>query len=290
MIWAQTIVNGLLLGGLYGLFGLGLAFSFGIMRLVNVAHGEFIVLAAYLGASLLSLVPVSPFVVILPVCAAMFAIGWALQSALLNRVVDKGPIPPMLITFGLSIVVRNLLVQIYTADVRAIHVGGIELKGWTIGGLTVGAFPLIVFSATLIVFLTLQFIISKTMVGRVLRATADDREIVQTFGVNYRQVYNAALGLAVALSALAGLLLAMRSSFSPFAGQDRLLISFEVVIVGGLGSFWGALLGGLALGVAQVVGLKISPNSGLLFAHIAFFSILFVRSFDLRGTTWGRAS
>ena len=141
----------------------------------------------------------------------------------------------------------------------------------------------------MIVFLTLQFIISKTMVGRVLRATADDREIVQTFGVNYRQVYNAALGLAVALSALAGLLLAMRSSFSPFAGQDRLLISFEVVIVGGLGSFWGALLGGLALGVAQVVGLKISPNSGLLFAHIAFFSILFVRSFDSRGATWGHS-
>ncbi len=127
MIWAQTIVNGLLLGGLYGLFGLGLAFAFGIMRLVNVAHGEFIVLAAYLGTSLLSLVPVSPFVVILPVCVVMFGVGWGLQSALLNRVVDKGPIPPMLITFGLSIVIRNLLVQIYTADVRAIHVGDFDL-------------------------------------------------------------------------------------------------------------------------------------------------------------------
>ena len=290
MIWAQTIVNGLLLGGLYGLFGLGLAFAFGIMRLVNVAHGEFIVLAAYLGTSLLSLVPVSPFVVILPVCVVMFGVGWGLQSALLNRVVDKGPIPPMLITFGLSIVIRNLLVQIYTADVRAIHVGDFELLGWNIGGLTVGAFPLVVFSAALVVFLALQFIISKTMVGRVLRATADDKEIAQTFGVNYRRVYNAALGLAVALSALAGLLLAMRSSFSPFAGQDRLLISFEVVIVGGLGSFWGALLGGLTLGVAQVVGLKISPNSGLLFAHIAFFAILFARSFDLCSATWERAN
>jgi len=290
LIWLQTIVNGLLLGGLYGLFGLGLAFAFGTMKLINVAHGEFIVLAAYLGMSLLSFAPISPFLMVVLVCAVMFAIGWSLQTALLNRVVDKGLIPPMLITFGFSVAIRNLLVQFYSADVRAIHIGDLELLGWNIGGLTVGAFPLMIFLTTLIVFLALQFIISRTAFGRVLRATADDHEIVQTFGVNFRSVYSVALGLAVALSALAGLLLAMRSSFSPFAGQDRLLISFEVVIVGGLGSFWGALLGGLALGVAQVVGLQVYPDSGLLFAHVAFFAILLVKSFELRKPQWGRAS
>ena len=240
MIWAQTIVNGLLLGGLYGLFGLGLAFSFGIIRLVNVAHGEFIVLAAYLGASLLSLVPVSAFVVILPVCAAMFAIGWTLQSALLNdrrqgadtadadhlRLVDRHP------QFAGS----DLHCGRARDPCRRHRTEGLDHRRPDSGGVPADR-----------LFADFDRVSDAAIHhlenhgGPVLRATADDREIVQTFGVNYRQVYNVALGLAVALSALAGLLLAMRSSFSPFAGQDRLLISFEVVIVGGLGSFWGAL-------------------------------------------------
>jgi branched-chain amino acid transport system permease protein len=280
MSFVEAFINGLMVGGLYGLFGLGLALAFGIMRVVNIAHGEFIVLAAYLGVSLLTLTPLPLVAVVVCVAIAAFALGWLLQAALLNRVLGPNPVPGMVITIGLSIVMRNLLVKIYGSNIRSIEVGPLQDVGVDVFGVSIGVLPLLIFAAAVILFVATNFLLTRTTIGRAFRAAADDFEILETLGFNRRRVYSAAMGLAVTLSALAGLLLAMRSSFSPFSGAERLLISFEVVIIGGLGSLRGCFLGGLFLGVVQVVGLRINPNSGPLFGHLAFFVILLARQMD----------
>jgi branched-chain amino acid transport system permease protein len=280
MSFVEAFINGLMVGGLYGLFGLGLALAFGIMRVVNIAHGEFIVLAAYLGVSLLTLTPLPLVAVVVCVAIAAFALGWLLQAALLNRVLGPNPVPGMVITIGLSIVLRNLLVKIYGSNIRSIEVGPLQDLGVDIFGVSIGVLPLLIFAAAVILFVATNFLLTRTTIGRAFRAAADDFEILETLGFDRRRVYSAAMGLAVTLSALAGLLLAMRSSFSPFSGAERLLISFEVVIIGGLGSLRGCFLGGLFLGVVQVVGLRLNPNSGPLFGHLAFFVILLARQMD----------
>jgi branched-chain amino acid transport system permease protein len=274
MDWIETIINGLLVGSLYGLFGLGAAFTFGIAKIVNVAHGEFIVLAGFIGVLLVALVPVHPLLLLPVVVGIVFCIGYLFQMLLLNRVVGKDPLPPMLMTFGVSIILKNLMVQVFGATPRSINVGGLRFLGVDVFGLRLGALPLIIFGVSTSLFLALHFWLKYARFGRVLRATGDEQQIVQLFGVNYRRAFNFATGLALSLSAAAGMMLAMRSTITPFTGGDRLLIAFEVVIVGGLGSMWGALLGGLLLGVTHLVGLKLDPNSGLLYAHIMFFLIL----------------
>jgi branched-chain amino acid transport system permease protein len=239
------------------------------------------VLAAYLGVSLLTLTPLPLPVVVVCVAIAAFALGWVLQAAILNRVLGPNPVPGMVITMGLSIVLRNALVKIYGSNIRSIDVGALQDWGVNILGVSIGVLPLLIFSAAIVLFGATNFLLTRTTAGRAFRAAADDFEILETLGYDRRRVYSAAMGLAVTLSALAGLLLAMRSSFSPFSGAERLLIAFEVVIIGGLGSLRGCFLGGLFLGVVQVVGLRLNPNSGPLFGHLAFFIVLLAKQMDL---------
>jgi len=272
----QTIINGLFLGALYGLFGLGLAFAFGIMRIVNVAQGEFMVLATYIGLMLMPWLPVHPLVLIIPVALIAFGFGYAVQGSILNRVLDKDPMPSLLITFGISIVLRNLMVQVWSADFRSINIGKLKFMGFDVLGLRIGLLPLVIFGTVILLFVALYLLMTQTRFGRLTRATADDYETIQFFGVDYRRVYCVAMGISAALSAAAGMLIAMRSAFNPFSGVDRLLISFEVVIIGGLGSLWGMIVGGMVLGVAQLVSLQYDPNAGLMYAHIVFFLILMV--------------
>ena len=290
MSTVEAILNGLMVGGLYGLFGLGLALAFGIMRVVNIAHGEFIVLAAYLGVSLLTLTPLPLPLVVICVAIAAFALGWLLQATILNRVLGPNPVPGMVITMGLSIVLRNALVKIYGSNIRSIEVGALQDWGLSLLGVSIGVLPLLIFAAAIALFVATNYLLTRTTIGRAFRAAADDFEILETLGYDRRRVYSAAMGLAVTLSALAGLLLAMRSSFSPFSGAERLLIAFEVVIIGGLGSLRGCFVGGLFLGVVQVVGLRLNPNSGPLFGHLAFFIVLLAKqmNFSVR-PAWRRA-
>lgn len=276
MDWVQTGINGILVGSLYGLFGLGVAFTFGVMRIVNVAHGEFIVMAAYAGFLINRLIPIDPVLLVLLVALLGAAFGYLLQTFLINRALSTDPLPPLLITFGLSIILRNLMVEFFGADLRSIDIGPVKSASFDLFGMTLGILPFVLFFVTVALFMLLHLALEHTKFGRIVRATSDDPTIVQLYGVNYRHVYALAMAIAVALSSIAGVLLAMRTSFSPFAGGDRLLISFEVVIVGGLGSIWGALLGGFILGVAHLVGLKLDPDGGLLYAHLTFFLILMV--------------
>jgi len=144
-------------------------------------------------------------------------------------------------------------------------------------GVSIGLFPLITFLAAAALFVAMHALLTRTAIGRAFRAAADDYEILETLGYDRRAVYNLAMGCAIALSGVAGMLLAMRNTFNPFSGVDRLLVAFEVVIIGGLGSLRGSFLAGLALGIVQVVGLRLDPNSGPLFDHLAFFVVLLAR-------------
>jgi branched-chain amino acid transport system permease protein len=248
-------------------------------RVVNIAHGEFMVLSAFFAVLLVSLFPsVHPLLMLIPVVAASFVVGYVYQAAIVNRVAKSpDPLAPLLLTFGVSIVLRNVMVEVFGADVRSIQVGELSRSSLNVFGLSIGVMPLLTLVLAVVLFLLLQWVLKRTKFGRIVRATADRRDIVRLFGVKPDRVYNYVMGLSLALGAIGGVLLAVRSSFTPFSGVERLLIAFEVVVLGGLGSFWGALLGGIALGMAQLIGLKFDPNAGLLYAHLLFFVMLLIR-------------
>jgi branched-chain amino acid transport system permease protein len=279
MDWVETLINGAMLGGLYGLLGIGLALSFGVMRVINIAHGEFMVLSAYIAITLAAMLPsFYPLFVLVPVIAAMFALGYFYQAGVLNRAMrSPDPWAPLLLTFGISVIARNAMVEIFGADVRSLQIGNLSRASVPVFGINLGVLPLLTLILAVVLFLALQWTIQHTKFGRIVRATADLKDIVRLMGVRPMRVYNTVMGLSLALAAVGGVLLAVRSSFTPFSGADRLLVAFEVVVLGGLGSFWGAPLGGIALGMAQLAGLKLDPNAGLLYGHLLFFVGLLLR-------------
>lgn len=285
MVYVETIINGILLGGLYGILGLGLALVFGVMRVINVAHGEFIVGAAVMAAMLLGVMPgLNPLVALIPVAAVAFVIGYLFQTLLLNTVVRRGDmLAPMLVTFGVSIVIRNLMLAVFGSNPMAINAGPLAKASFEILGIHIGLLPLITLAIAVALFGLLQYAINATTFGKTVRATADNPEIVRLMGVNPKRVYALVMGIAFTMAAVAGVLLAMRTSFSATSGIDRILIAFEVVVLGGLGSFWGALIAGILLGVVQLLCFQFDANSGLLYAHLLFFLFLIIRPNGLLG-------
>lgn len=285
MMWLETVINGVLYGGLYGLLGVGLALIVGVMRVVNLSHGEFIVLSAFIGVSLAGLFPwIYPLVLLVPVALIAFVLGFGLQAVLVNRVVTRpDPFAAILLTFGVAVVMRNLMVEVFGADPRNIPAGRLAHASVAIGGLSVGVLPILILALSVALFTTLQLILTRTRFGRIVRATADNRDVVRLMGVNPGRVYNVVMGLALALASVAGMLLAMRASFTPYSGVERLLIAFEVVVLGGLGTFWGAMVGGIILGVAELVGLRFDPNAGPLYAHLLFLTGVLLRPNGLFG-------
>jgi branched-chain amino acid transport system permease protein len=285
MVYVETIINGILLGGLYGILGLGLALVFGVMRVINVAHGEFIVGAAVMAAMLLGVMPgLNPLVALIPVAAVAFVIGYLFQTLLLNTVVRRGDmLAPMLVTFGVSIVIRNLMLAVFGSNPMAINAGLLAKASFEISGIHIGLLPLITLAIAVALFGLLQYAINTTTFGKTVRATADNPEIVRLMGVNPKRVYALVMGIAFTMAAVAGVLLAMRTSFSATSGIDRILIAFEVVVLGGLGSFWGALIAGILLGVVQLLCFQFDANSGLLYAHLLFFLFLIIRPNGLLG-------
>jgi branched-chain amino acid transport system permease protein len=275
--WIDTIVQGILLGGLYSLYATGLSVIFGIMRLVNLAHGDLIVLGAFLilAASSVGVPLVVAFAVVVPL---MFAVGYALQSVLLNRTIGRNILPPLLITFGLSIIVQNGLLETFSADTRFLDVGPLQSASLPIaGGIAIGVMPLICLATAIAVILLLNGVFYRTAVGRAFRATSDDVEIAQLMGINNKTIYAMTMGIAIAVCAVAGFFLGTRANFDPSIGPARLLYAFEAVIIGGLGSLWGTLAGGIVLGVAQTIGAHIDPEWQILSGHIAFLVVLVFR-------------
>lgn len=274
----NAVVQGMLLGGLYALLAAGLSLVFGVMRIVNLAHGVLAVVAAYMGMVFVQNFDVSPFLAILIVVPAMAALGFAVQWGLFTPALSRGGLSPLLVAFGLAVVLTQLLQEIFTADTRSIQIGTLATDSFEITpDIFIGVFPLLTFIVGVLVIVALQVFLSITPLGRAMRAASDDSETVTLMGIDNRMVYALATALAFGTVGLAGIFLGMRTQFSPTFGDAILIFAFEAVIIGGLGSLWGTLLGGLVLGVAQTVGSQINPSFGVLTGHLVFLAVLAIR-------------
>ena len=278
MEWLDAIVQGVLLGGLYALFATGLSLIFGVMRLVNIAHGDLIVLSAFLGLAMVNGTGVHPLISLIVIVPVMAAIGYALQRGILNLTLGRDILPPLLVTFGLSIIIQNVLLEVFSADTQRLKAGALETASIAIGEqIAIGWFPLIVFLSAVGVIAGLQLVLFRTRLGTAFRATSDDHETAALMGIDNRHVFALAMALALGVVALAGTFMAIRTNFSPAIGPARLLYAFEAVIIGGLGSLWGTLAGGVILGVAQAIGAKFHPGGQILAGHVAFLIVLVLR-------------
>lgn len=287
--WINVIVQGVLLGGLYALFATGLSLSFGVMRLINMAHGDFIILSAYLAFAVVQPLDINPLYMILLIVPLMALFGYVLQRLVLNKTLGNDILAPLLVTFGMSIIVQNLLLEVFSADFRGLNAGEVEVASINLSNnIAIGVFPLITIIIAIAVIFALQYIFYHTKLGMCFRATSDDHITSQLMGIKTKHIYSMAMGLSLGVTAIAGVLLAIRTNFDPSAGPLQLLYAFEVVIIGGLGSFWGTLVGGIILGIAQTIGSNIDPGWGILTGHIVFIIILMFKPNGLFPKTKGK--
>jgi branched-chain amino acid transport system permease protein len=286
MAWVSAIIQGILTGGLYALFACGLSLMFGVMKVVNLAHGDLAVIGAYvaLGVITVTHVPVLwSFVIVVPVMAVL---GYVLQRTLIQASLDRGVLITLLVTFGLSVVIESGLLQFINADSHSLGVGNAITTGaFSIGSqIQIGYLLLLIFAVATVVLLGLQYFLSASRYGRMIRAVADDQEAAQLSGVDYRHVFGIAAAIAFGTVALAGIAYGMYSQFSPTTGTDTILLfAFAAVVIGGLGSLWGTLLGGIVLGVAQQIGAQINQADQVLAGYLVFLAVLVLRPQGLTG-------
>ncbi|NTA40255.1 branched-chain amino acid ABC transporter permease [Agrobacterium salinitolerans] len=284
MVWLNTVIQGTLLGGLYAMFAIGLSLIFGVMKLVNIAHGDLIVLSAYLALVVTQTMSVNPFVSLLIVVPIIAMVGYLLQRGLFNRTLGDDLLPPILVSFGLSIIIQNGLLLAFSGDDRRLHAGALEVASWRIGDtVAIGLLPLLQFVIAVAVIVVLHLLIRRTKTGRGLRAVSDDQAMAQVMGFNNRHMYGVAMALSLGITAVAGVLIAIRGNFDPSAGPARLIYGFEAVIIGGVGNIWGTLLGGIVLGVVQAIGGAIDPRFQILAGHLVFLLVLALRPSGLFG-------
>ena len=286
----DQIVQGVLLGGYYALIACGLSFMYGVMRIINLAHGSLAVLSAFLVWYITEHFNVSPFIALIVVVPVMAAGGWILQRTVLDRSLRSGPLTPLLSTFGIAIVIDNLLFERFGADTRSLapNIGDLSYNSWTLpGGVTVGELGLLTLTTAIVLIVGLQLFLKYAPLGRAIRATAEDRDTAELMGIDSRTVYAAAAAIALATVAIAGTFLGMRTTFDPYAGAAQLIFAFEAVVIGGTGSLWGTLLGAIALGVAQNLGAQLNPQGFLIAGHLLFFCVLAIRFFAAGGFSGG---
>ncbi len=277
-----VLIQGALLGSLYALFAMGLSLMFGVMRLTNIAHGDFLILSAFGALSLLPVLglhgAIAPWMALLALLPIAFVIGYALQRFILNGTLGKDPLPSLVVTFGISIVIQNVLMEIFTADPRAIETAGLNTQSLQIHeGLTIGVLPLIIFIVAIAIAFAMQWLFAGTALGRAFRATSDDGDTARLMGVESHHIYALATAIAFVLIAVAGTLQGMRTTVAPTDGPALLIYAFEAVIIGGMGSFWGTFVGGIVLGITQVIGFRIDPGWGIWCGHVVFLAMLLVK-------------
>jgi branched-chain amino acid transport system permease protein len=276
--WINQLLQGVLLGGLYTLFAAGLSLSAGVMRFVNVAHGDFIVLAGFALLTLtvsFGLDPVTATVIVLPVA---FGVGFALQRFLLQRVVGKHGLLVILVTFGLSNIIQNGLLEAYGANTRKVSGGWMETATIRLGaGINIGVFSVLTFVAAVLIIVGLDLVLYRSGIGAKIRAVSDDVAAADLIGLSSARIYAVAMGISFVTIAVAAGFMSIWSNFAPSSGPSRLLIAFEVIVLGGLGSMWGSLAGGIVLGVAQTIGAQFDIAWQTLAGHIVFLLVLLVR-------------
>jgi branched-chain amino acid transport system permease protein len=283
----DTLVQGVLLGGLYCLFALGQSLMFGVMRLTNTAQGDFIVLGAFGAIALASVVALHPGLLALLLTPVAFGLGYLLQRVVLNGTLGRDPLPSLVVTFGLAIVIQNALLEIFSADPRSLDSGGLNTQSVAIGDIAVGVLPLVILAVALAATAALQWLFGSTALGRSFRAVSDDREIAELMGLDANKVYALATAIAFVLILVAGVLQAMRTTVAPSDGPLLLLFAFEAVIIGGMGSFWGTFVGAMLLGLTQQIGFRLDPGWGIWFGHLVFLAVLVVRPQGLFPRTRG---
>lgn len=277
MQWLDAIVQGVLLGGMYAQYALGMALMFGVMRIVNIAHGDVMILLSLIAVSLAGVLPVGNLGLVIVIVPIAVGIGWLLQKFILNRVVGADPLPSLIATFGLSIALQNLMLEIWSADTRSLPNSGIASASFQIGPIYVGLLPVIVLVCAFVITGGLDAVLRFTRFGRGLRAAAADTEAAAMTGVDPKRIYATATAIAVGILGLAAIFAALRATVSPSDGAAQLIYAFEAVIIGGMGSIWGAFLGSMVLGIAQAVGLRVDPGLGILFGHLVFLLVLATR-------------
>ena len=273
----EIVIDGAMVGALYALFAAGLSLIFGVMRLVNLAHGDLIVVAAYVILVVAERLGVSVFVALAIAVPLMFVVGYALQIALLNRVLGADILPPLLVTFGLSIMIQNGGLALFSADSRRLPTNGLESASIALGPFDAGVMPLMTLVTAIVVIFGLNRLFYGTAIGRAFRAVSDDPTTAQLMGISNTRIFAIAMGLALSVCAVAALFLGARANFDPTIGPGRLIFAFEAVIIGGLGSLWGTLAGGVVLGIAQTIGAALSPEWQILAGHLAFLAVLIAR-------------
>ncbi len=277
MTWLDALIQGVLLGGMYAQYALGMALMFGVMRIVNIAHGDLVVLLALIGISASVAFGVGPLPLVPLLVPLAAVIGWGLQKFVLNKVVAADSLPSLIATFGVSIALQNLMLEIWSADTRSMSGGGIEAASVDIGGIYIGLLPVMILIAATLLTLGLDLTMRRTRFGRALRAAAADTEAAAMTGVNPRVVYAYATAIAVGILGLSGVFFALRATVSPADGPAQLIYAFEAVIIGGMGSIWGGFVGSMVLGIAQAIGFRIDPGFGTLAGHLVFLTVLATR-------------
>ncbi|MFV0461997.1 MAG: branched-chain amino acid ABC transporter permease [Nostocoides sp.] len=278
MNWVNAALQGILLGGLYALLAAGLSLTFGVMRIVNLAHGALAVLGAYVGLVVVQHTGMNPFLALLAVVPIMAGLGYLLQLGVFNRALDSGGLAPLLAAFGLAVVIAQALQIGFTADSRSLPVGDLSIASIQVGqSLAIGVLPLLILATAVVVIVALQMLLARTALGRAMRATSDDPQVVQLMGMDPHRVYAVASAVALGTVGLAGMFSGMRGNFDPNYGQAMLIFAFEAVIIGGLGSLWGTFVGAEVLAVAQTLGGQLNPSYGVLVGHLVFLVILAFR-------------
>ena len=284
MNWVNAVIHGILLGGLYALLATGLSLMFGVMRIINLAHGSLALVGAYMVFLVTEHVHISAYLALLPVLPGALIVGYVLQRTVLERSLRAGELVPLLTTFGLIVVIANMLQRFFSPDVHSLSSGAIGSASWRISNsIEIPWFDVLILGIAVAVLGGLQLLLRRTQLGRELRATASDPDTAELVGVNARAVYARATAIAVATAALAGVFYAMRSAFDPSAGPAELIYAFEAVVIGGVGSLWGTLVGGIVLGVSQTIGAQINVEYFALGGHVVFLAVLTFRAIAQTG-------
>jgi branched-chain amino acid transport system permease protein len=286
----DAIVQGVLLGGYYAVLAAGLSLMFGVMRIINLAHGDLAILGAY-GVLALTSTGLPWWGAALLMLPVMAVVGALLQRWVLARTLRAGVLLPLLVTIGLGALLQNLLYGVFGSDTRSLAdaLGPLSWASWTLpGGIVVGQVPVLTLVLAIVVLASLQLMLKRTRLGRAIRAAASDPEAAALNGVDAARVHRAAAGIAVALAALAGTMLALRATVEPYAGPLLLISAFEAVVIGGIGSLWGTLLGGILLGLAQSLGALVSPAGFQLGGHLLFLAVLGARLWAQHRAAHGR--
>jgi branched-chain amino acid transport system permease protein len=280
---ASTTTMGIMLGGLYALVALGLSIVFGVMRLINVAHGDLLLLASYLALTLMTYLGLDPIIGLVVVIPVLFFIGFVVQKYLLNRAFTISMEAPLIIAFGISIVLQNVFQILWSPLSRGLTTS-YTLKSFSIGALNLPLVYLLDFFVGVIVMIFLHQFLHRTYLGKAINAASQDRRAAHLMGINTKQVYAFAFAIAMAIAAIAGVFVGLTFPFTPQSGVSFLIIAFGVVVLGGLGSIAGTFVGGLVMGLAQTLGgYFLGTNAQMLIAYLIVIVLLATRPQGLFG-------